>query len=388
MDDGRIERLLREGRISHEEAERLRAAWLASPEANVPLPPSAWRSPGRVAMLVAAAALLGVLAFESARLIVPRRTNLVRNGGFEAGDAAVSWIAVAPSGDAHFEVVAHDAPRGRRFGRVERAGESAIVDAWTQDLGVAPASRRLAVSAWCATRGARSAAVSLEVQSVDGRPSSLSVFDLPADSPWTPLEREIRLPDDAGDVMLVVSVRGPGRVDLDDVCVEPIADFRFAPGEELVANGDFELGDAAAVAWRHPSPPDGVVYAIEPSTPRGRVATVRSEIDGASLAFVGWSQRLDRFPTEVDLELSADVRGSASGLANVEVVAFDSAGAEIASTLLVPRSDPLRTVDWRRRTTLARFPAGARSLEVRCVVRGAGTAAFDAVSLRIPSARR
>ena len=70
-----------------------------------------------------------------------------------------------------------------------------------------------------------------------------------------------------------------------------------------------------------PRPPDGVEYVIEVAPPRHHVASVRSSIDTSTLAFVGWSQSIDRFPTETDLELRADVRASASGVANVECVA-------------------------------------------------------------------
>jgi hypothetical protein len=389
MDDERIERLLREGRISHEEAERLRAAWLRSPAANVPLPPSPWHSPARIALLVAAMALLGTVAFEAGHFFAPRRQNLVRNGGFESGDVVPSgWSALAPSGDSRFEAVAGAAPAGRRFGRIERAGgASSLVDSWTQDLGPAPSSRRIDVSLWVAARGAGSAAVTLQFDARGRSPSTVVVFDLPADAEWTRLERELPVPDEADSMTLAVQLRGPGRLDLDDVCVEPIPAFRFAAGEELIADGSFENGGAASAPWRHPSSPDGIVYAIETSPRGGRSAVVRSAIDGAGLAFVGWSQRLDRFPTEVELDLAAEMRASASGLANVEVVALDAAGAAIASTALVSPADSVRTVEWRRWTARVRAPGGARSLEIRCVVRGVGTAEFRSISLRTPSSR-
>ncbi|MBI3846506.1 MAG: hypothetical protein HY292_17910 [Planctomycetes bacterium] len=248
LDDDRVDRLLREGRITREEAERLRAAWLRSPEANVPLPRSPWLRPSRVAGVAATAAVLGATAFVAGRLLVLHGANLVRNAGFEeGGDVPRDWIAQNLSGDARFFAAVGEAPQGKRYGHIEKtSGRSFPIDSWTQDLGPVPASRRLAVSLWTRTRDAQRAVVDLQYYAAARLLSRRSVFEIPTTAPWTRLECEVPVPDAATSMSLSIQAPDSGIVDVDDVRVEAIPEFRFRPGEGLVADGGFEEIDLAS----------------------------------------------------------------------------------------------------------------------------------------------
>ncbi len=386
MDEDRIERLLAAGKITDGEAERLRRAFLESEAANAPLPPSPWLRPPRLLILGTLVLVLTFSAYLAGRALSLGRVNLVRNGGFEEGDREPAhWTAQSLSGEADFLLESDAAPEGRRFGRIRKSGERVLpIDSWIQDVGPVPPSRFIAVSLWARASRAQMAGVALAFDGGPSGPQHRVVAELQGTSGWRRIDRELRAPDGAASMLLAIQMHGSGEVDVDGVRIEPIPGFRFAPGEELVSNPGFEEGPAGAPrAWAPTRTPDGVRFSIESAGERGRHAAIVSRIPTDRLAFIWWSQTLDRFPTGAEIRFGASLRASASGIANVMLVASDGSGRPVLSMALVAPDEQIGTLEWHRYERTLSLPFEAREVSLRCVLEGIGTASFDDVSLQV-----
>jgi hypothetical protein len=373
MNEEEVARLLREGKMDAAEA-ALRAR-----------PRSPWASPPRLVGLVVLAAGLGAGAYLAGRAFCLTSLDRVRNGGFERGETQPDhWIAHGLSGEARFLLVEGEAPEGRRFGRIHKgSGRVLPIDSWVQDLGAWSDARCVEVSLWARATRLKRAVVALLPYGEQERLPEVRVAVLQGTTGWTRIQVERRLPRAVRSVVLALQMVGSGELDVDGVRVRPIDRFRFQEGEELLENGGFESREDGAIAgWRTPQTPDGVRAAVEGVPGRPHVAVVSSTIDLEWIAFAGWEQRLERFPVSADVVLSADVRVSAPGIADVELIALDDRGETVLSASVGARAHRPPTLEGRRYEKSIRVPDAAEVLVVRCALEGKGISRFDDVSLR------
>lgn len=271
---------------------------------------------------------------------VPVRRSLVGNSGFETGNVAHGAIEGWRLEGGGFELVRTGGFRGAAYLSVESGGAGA---------GTLTSVR-------CSFPPGHEISVSVRAKATDGRPVVSTVvnwydasesriasqpvasLDTEGDPAWRESAGTTAAPIGATYAEVELQVQGQGTAGLDEVIVTSATSTCPARPEarNLVANGEFELGDlndGTIEGWRTGDPDTGAYHIVEGAAHRGATH--------ASVESSGSEQpaniRSCRFPFEATDDISVSLWAKAIAGApalDIFVIWYTSSGDQIATTLV------------------------------------------------------